>query len=116
MEGHQHILALGASVTSGEAALLLTGPAVALQGKEGVWVGGLAGRQQSGAERTWLLAAGRPALSPVGSVFPDRQSSTCSGTNGMGLSGGLELGEMKDIKPLTHTEHSTVVRCNCKRT
>lgn len=116
MEGHQHILALGVSVTCGEAARLLTGPAVALQGKEAVWVGRLAGRQQSGEERTWLLAAGRPALSPVGSVFPDHQSSKGSGTNWMGLSGRLELGEMKDIKPPTHTEHSTVVRCSCKRT
>lgn len=116
MERHQHILALAASVTCGEAVPLLMGPAVALQRQEGVWVGRLAGRQQSGMERTWLLAPGRPALSPTGSVCPDQQSSKSDDTNQMELSGGLELGEMKDINPLTYTEHSTIVRCNCKRT
>lgn len=99
-------------MTCGEAVLLLVGPAVALQGKEGVWVGRLARRQQSGAERTWLLAPGSPALSPVGSVFPDHQPTMGDGTNQRRLSGWLELGEMKAVNPLTYTEHSTVVKYN----
>lgn len=60
--------------------------------------------------------ARKTSVSPVGGLFTDRQKSEVNGTNRIGQLGGLQLGEMKAINPLTYAAHSTVVRRNCKRT